>query len=55
MTPQEMAEVLDDIEQMLTIPAAEYVPAIGDVFVRIAAARRALRTTQPPAPPTTNP
>ena len=30
-----LEETLDDINDILTVPAAEYVPAIGDVFKRI--------------------
>lgn len=44
-----MKEYLDRIEQALTIPAAEYVPAIGDVFLIIQEARKALDAQEPVA------
>lgn len=43
-----MKYYLDLIEQTLTIPAAEYVPAIGDVFDIIKEARAALQQQEVP-------
>ena len=44
-TADDFREYLRQIEQTLTIPAAEYVPAIGDVFGIIDEARKAMRDT----------
>lgn len=44
-----MKHYLDLIQQTLTIPAAEYVPAIGDVFDIIKEARAAIQQEEVPS------
>jgi hypothetical protein len=44
----QLAATLDLIDATLTIPAAEYVPAIGDVFLIIDEARKAAKAEPNP-------